>query len=56
MEKYFMPFVIIIMIMSTIVVAAAGDHYLSSRQGEKICVQSRSCAINYMNKLESEHE
>lgn len=56
MEKYFIPFVIIIMVMSTIVVAAAGDRHLSNTQGEKICVQSRSCAINYMNKLESEQE
>lgn len=51
MYKYFMPFVIIFILMSTIVVVAAGDRSFKSREGEEICVQSRSCAINYMNNL-----
>jgi len=56
MEKRFLPFAILIFILSTIAVAAIGQNHLNQNPGEKICVESRSCAINYMNKLEEEQE
>ena len=52
MEKRFIPFVLTIFILSTIAVAAIGQYHISQNPNEKICVESRSCAINYMNKLE----
>lgn len=56
MEKYFIPLVIAIFLLSTTAVAAIGQEYIKERQGEKICVESRSCAIYYMNNLEKEQE
>jgi len=54
MEKYFIPLVIAVFILSTTAVAAVGQDYIKKNQGEKICVESRSCAINYMNNLEKD--
>lgn len=56
MEKYFIPLVIAVFILSTSVVAAIGQDYIKKHQGEEICVESRSCAINYMNNLDKEQE
>lgn len=56
MEKYFIPLAIAVFILSTAAVAAIGQDYIKEHQGEKICVESRSCAINFMNNLEKEQE
>ena len=56
MEKYFIPLVIAVFILSTAAVAAIGQDYIKKHQGETICVESRSCAINYMNNLEQKEE
>lgn len=56
MEKYFVPLVIAVFILSTTAVAAIGQDYIKKHQGETICVESRSCAINYMNNLDKEQE
>ena len=56
MEKYFLPFVIIFFLTSTVAAAAFGQDYIGKHPGQKICVESRSCAINYMNNLEKEQE
>lgn len=51
MEKLLIPLVILILALSTMVVAAIGEARVDEN-GNKICVQSRSCAIRYMNNLE----
>lgn len=51
MNKYIVLLVIIMLALSTVFVAAIGDPRVDSN-GDKICVQSRSCAINYMNNLD----
>jgi len=56
MEKYFLPLVAAVFLLSTITVAAIGQDYIKKHQGEQICVESRSCAINYMNNLEKDKE
>ena len=56
MEKYFIPLVIAVFILSTAAVAAIGQDYIKKHQGEEICVESRSCAINYMNNLDKNKE
>ena len=56
MEKHFLPFAIIVFILSTIAVTAIGQDYLNRNPDQKLCVESRSCAINFMNKLEEEQE
>ncbi len=56
MEKYFLPFIISVCLISTMVLVVVGDDYLSKNPDKDICVESRSCAINYMNKLEQEQE
>lgn len=54
MEKYFLPLVIAFLLLSTIAISAIGENYMSKNPDQEICVESRSCAINYMNKLEQE--
>lgn len=54
MEKYFLPFVISICLLSAMAFMAVGDTYLSKNSNQDICVESRSCAINYMNHLEED--
>lgn len=56
MEKFFIPSVLVIFFISTIIVAVAGESHFERFRNEKICVESRSCAINYMNKLEKDAE
>jgi hypothetical protein len=56
MEKYFIPLVIAVFILSTATVTAIGQDYIKKHQGETICVESRSCAINYMNNIDKEQE
>ena len=56
MEKYFLTLVIAIFVLSTITVTAIGQDYIKKHQGEQICVESRSCAINYVNNLEKNGE
>jgi hypothetical protein len=56
MEKLFLPLVIAFLILSTMAISAIGEDHLSKRGDQQICVESRSCAINYMNKLRSEQE
>lgn len=54
MEKFFIPFVIAVFLISTIAVTAIGQDYIKKNQGAEICVESRSCAVNYMNNMEKE--
>lgn len=56
MEKFFLPLIIAIFLLSTLAVTAVGQEHISKNQEQKICVESRSCAINYMNNLEKEQE
>ena len=56
MEKFFLRIVIIIFLVSTVAVTAIGQDYIRKNPDQKICVESRSCAINYMNNLEKVKE
>jgi len=56
MEKFFFPLIIAIFLLSTIAVTAIGQEHISKNPDQVICVESRSCAINYMNNLEKEQE
>lgn len=56
MEKFFLQFVIIIFLVSTVAVTAIGQNYINKNPDQKICVESRSCAINYMNNLDKDDE
>jgi len=56
MEKFFLPFVITVFLLSTVAVTAIGQNYINHNSDQDICVESRSCAINYMNNLEKEQE
>ncbi len=56
MEKFFLQFVIIIFLVSTIAVTAIGQDYIRKNLDQEICVESRSCAINYMNNLKKDDE
>lgn len=56
MEKFFLPLVLIIVVISVLTFVTAGDAYLTKRGDQEICVKSKSCAINYMNKLNKEDE
>ena len=56
MVRFFIPSVLVIFFVSAVVVAVAGEAHFDRYRNEKICVESRSCAINYMNKLEKEKE
>ncbi len=56
MEKYFLPLFILVIILSTATVAAVGQNYINKNPDQEICVKSRSCAINYMNKLEKDDD
>ena len=56
MEKFFLQLVIIIFLVSTVAITAIGQGYISKNPDQKICVESRSCAINYMNNLETDKE
>lgn len=56
MEKIFLPLVIAVILLSTIAVTAVGRDHISRNPDQDICVQSRSCAINYMNNLEKDNE
>lgn len=51
MGKIFIPLVVVMLALSTVFVAAIGTERVDEN-GEKICVESRSCAIRYMNNLE----
>lgn len=52
MEKFFLPLIIAVLLVSTAAVTAIGQDYINKSPDQEICVESRSCAINYMNKLE----
>lgn len=52
MEKYFIPIVIGICLLSTAAITAVGQDYISKHPDRELCVESRSCAINYMHNLE----
>ena len=54
MEKVFLKFVIIIFLVSTVAVTAIGQDHIRQNPDREICVETRSCAINYMNKLDKE--
>lgn len=54
MEKYFLPLVLAVFLLSTVAVTAIGQDYIKEHRGEALCVESRSCAINYVNKLEKD--
>jgi hypothetical protein len=54
MEKYFMPLIIVVLLVSTAAVTAIGQDFINKNPDREICVKSRSCAINYMNNLEKE--
>jgi hypothetical protein len=56
MERFFIPSVLVIFFISTVIVAVAGESHFERYRNEKICVESRSCAINYINKLEKNDE
>lgn len=56
MEKFFMPFVIMIFVVSTVIIAVALEFNVSRNSDKDICVESRSCAIRYINNLEKEQE
>ena len=56
MEKFFLRFVIIIFLVSTVAVTAIGQDYIRKNPDQEICVESRSCAINYMNNLKKDDE
>lgn len=56
MEKFFLRFVITIFLVSTVAVTAVGQDYIRKNPDQEICVESRSCAINYMNNLEKDDE
>ena len=54
MEKLFFQLVLIIFLVSTVAVTAIGQDYIRKNPDQDICVESRSCAINYMNKLQDD--
>lgn len=56
MEKLFLPLIIAVLLLSTTAVTAIGQNHINKNPDQEICVESRSCAINYMNKLEKEQE
>jgi len=56
MEKFFLQLVIIIFLVSTVAVTAIGQDYIRKNPDQEICVEGRSCAINYMNNLEKDDE
>lgn len=56
MEKFFLPLVIAFLLLSTIAISAIGENYTSRNPDQEICVESRSCAINYINNLKKEQE
>jgi hypothetical protein len=56
MEKYFLPLVIAILVLSTLTVTAVGQDYAKNHQGEQICVESHSCALNYTRNHEKDKE
>lgn len=51
MGKILIPLVIFMLALSTMFVAAIGEPRVDE-DGNRICVESRSCAIRYMNNLE----
>lgn len=55
MEKLFLRIAVVFFLVTTVAAAAFVQGYINDHPG-KICVESKSCAINYMNKLEKEQE
>ncbi|HML36706.1 MAG TPA: hypothetical protein PKA19_04660 [Bacillota bacterium] len=53
MGKYFIPIAIGICLLSTAVITAVGQNFISRHPDRELCVESRSCAINYMHHLET---
>jgi hypothetical protein len=49
MEKFFLPFVIVALLLSTTVMMAVGQDFISKHPDQEICVESRSCAINWQH-------
>lgn len=56
MEKYFLPVVIAVVILSTAAITSIGQDFINKNPDQEICVESRSCAINYMNQLEKDEK
>lgn len=52
MEKYFIPLIIVVLLLSTAAVTVTGQDFINKNPDREICVKSRSCAINYINNLE----
>ena len=56
MEKRFILIAALMIAVSAMIFAAAGNRYTAQNPDSDICVKSKSCAINYMNHLEKEQE
>ena len=55
MEKLFIRAAAVFFFVTAVAAAAFVQNYITDHPG-KICVESKSCAINYMNKLDEEQE
>jgi hypothetical protein len=55
MEKLFIRAVAVFFLVTAVAAAAFFQIYINDHPA-KICVESKSCAINYMNKLNKDDE
>jgi hypothetical protein len=56
MKKFFIPLIILFVITATVSFVIAGEEIFRKNPQDKICVESRSCAVNYMNNLEKKKQ
>ncbi|MBR0596340.1 hypothetical protein [Sinanaerobacter chloroacetimidivorans] len=52
MEKYLMPVALVILILSTVMITIIGEANADDMARDGACIESRSCAIRYIDRLE----
>jgi hypothetical protein len=55
MEKLFIRAVAVFFLVTAVAAGAFVQNYINDHPG-KICVESKSCAINYMNNLNKQND
>jgi hypothetical protein len=56
MKKILIPLIILFVLTVTVSTVIAGEESFRKSPQDKICVESRICAVNYMNSLEEKKQ